>query len=54
LAQTVFLYDVTSTYFEGRALGNPKAKRGYSRDKRSGCKQVLVGLAEPGRVPFGA
>jgi transposase len=45
LDQTVFLYDVTSTYFEGRALANPKAKRGYSRDKRSDCKQVLVGLA---------
>jgi hypothetical protein len=34
LEQTVFLYDLTSTYFEGQALGNPKAKRGYSRDKR--------------------
>jgi transposase len=45
LDQTVFLYDVTSTYFEGRALANPKAKRGYSRDKRPDCKQVLVGLA---------
>jgi transposase len=43
--QTVFLYDVTSTYFEGRALSNPKAKRGYSRDHRGDCKQVLVGLA---------
>jgi transposase len=45
LDQTVFLYDVTSTYFEGRALGNAKAKRGYSRDHRGDCKQVLVGLA---------
>ena len=36
LDQTVFLYDVTSTFFEGRALANPKAKRGYSRDHRSG------------------
>src|ERR1035441_11060848 len=34
LDQTLFLYDVTSTYFEGRALANPKAKRGYSRDHR--------------------
>lgn len=41
----VFLYDVTSTYFEGDALLNPKAKLGYSRDKRSDCKQVLIGLA---------
>ncbi len=45
LDQTVFLYDLTSTYFEGRALANPKAKRGHSRDKRPDCKQVVVGLA---------
>jgi len=42
--QTVYLYDVTSTYFEGQALGNPKACRGHSRDKRPDCKQVVVGL----------
>src|ERR1022692_910425 len=45
LDETVFLYDVTSTFFEGRALANPKAKRGYSRDHRPDCKQVLIGLA---------
>ncbi len=45
LDSTLFFYDVTSTYFEGRALANPKAKRGYSRDGRPQCKQVLVGLA---------
>ena len=44
LEQTVFLYDLRSTYFEGQAHGNPKAKRGYSRDKRPDCKQVVVGL----------
>ena len=38
------LYDVTSTYFEGQSLGNTKAARGYSRDKRSDCKQVCIGL----------
>jgi transposase len=38
------LYDVTSTYFEGMALGNEKAARGYSRDQRSDCKQVCIGL----------
>jgi transposase len=38
------LYDVTSTYFEGEAARNPKAKRGYSRDNRSDCKQVCIGL----------
>ena len=30
-----FFYDITSTYFEGTAKGNPEAKRGYSRDKSS-------------------
>lgn len=37
-------YDITSTYFEGMALGNPQAKRGYSRDKRPDCPQVCIGL----------
>ena len=41
---TIFFYDLTSTYFEGQALKNPKAKRGFSRDKRPDCKQVLIGL----------
>lgn len=44
LDQTVLLYDLTSTYFEGLALANEKAKRGYSRDKRPDCKQVVIGL----------
>jgi len=44
LDDTVYLYDLTSTYFEGQALANPQAKRGYSRDQRSDCKQVVVGL----------
>ena len=44
LDTTVYLYDLTSTYFEGQAKRNPKAKRGYSRDKRPDCKQVVVGL----------
>jgi len=37
-------YDITSTYFEGVALGNPQAKRGYSRDSRPDCPQVCIGL----------
>ena len=40
----LLLYDVTSTFFEGQCLGNPLAKRGYSRDQRSDCKQVCIGL----------
>jgi transposase len=37
------LYDVTSTYFEGQS-GGAKAARGHSRDRRSDCKQVCIGL----------
>jgi transposase len=37
-------YDITSTYFEGSAKGNPQAKRGYSRDSRPDCPQVTIGL----------
>jgi transposase len=44
LDDAVYLYDLTSTYFEGQARANPQAKRGYSRDKRPECKQVVVGL----------
>jgi transposase len=40
----LLLYDVTSTYFEGQANKNPQAQRGHSRDHRSDCKQVCVGL----------
>jgi transposase len=44
LDNDVLLYDVTSTYFEGQANGNPQAQRGYSRDHRGDCKQVCIAL----------
>lgn len=48
------LYDVTSTYFEGQALRNKKAARGYSRDQRPDCKQVNIGLVvTPEGLPVG-
>ena len=40
----VLLYDLTSTYFEGEMEQNPKAKRGYSRDKRPDCLQLVIAL----------
>lgn len=40
----VLLYDLTSTYFEGNAEGNAKAKRGYSRDGRPDCAQVVIAV----------
>lgn len=44
LDESIYLYDLTSTYFEGQCHANSQAKRGYSRDKRPDCKQVVVGL----------
>jgi len=44
LKYDLLLYDMTSTYFEGQANGNPKAQRGYSRDHRPDCKQVCIAL----------
>jgi transposase len=39
---TLVLYDVTSTYFEGRCC--PLARLGHSRDERSGNLQIVIGL----------
>ncbi|MDQ2897815.1 MAG: IS1634 family transposase [Actinomycetota bacterium] len=36
------LYDVSSSYFEGRSC--PLAKRGYSRDGKPGLLQIIYGL----------
>jgi len=44
LQNEVLLYDITSTYFEGEAEANQLAQRGYSRDHRPDCKQVLIAL----------
>ncbi len=40
----LLLYDLTSTYVEGLAESNDLAQRGYSRDHRSDCKQVILAL----------
>jgi transposase len=44
LDYSLVLYDLTSTYFEGQAAENELARRGYSRDHRADCKQVVVAL----------
>ena len=44
LDRTILLYDLTNSYFEGAALGNPKAKRGHSKEKRNDCPQIVVGM----------
>jgi len=40
----VLLYDLTSTYFEGEAIEVDKARRGYSRDHRPDCLQIVLAL----------
>jgi transposase len=40
----IILYDLTSTYFEGGAQAVDKARRGYSRDHRPDCKQLVIAL----------
>lgn len=44
----VTLYDLTNTYFEGAAAGNPDAQRGHSKEKRSDCPLVTLGLVLDG------
>lgn len=48
LSCTVTLYDLTNTYFEGEAAGQPKAKRGVSKEKRSDCPLLTLGLVLDG------
>ena len=45
---TVTLYDLTNTFFEGAAAGNPKAQRGHSKEQRSDCPLVTLGLVLDG------
>jgi len=48
LSATVTLYDLTNTYFEGSLAGNAKAKHGHSKEKRSDCPLVTLGLVLDG------
>ncbi len=45
LSQTITLYDLTNTYFEGVAAGVSKAKRGHSKECRSDCPLVTLAMA---------
>jgi len=44
LGETITLYDLTNTYFEGRCLANSLAKHGHSKEKRSDCPLVTLAL----------
>jgi transposase len=49
----VLLYDLTSTYVEGAAEDNPMMRRGYSRDHRPDCEQMVIALIINGEgFPF--
>lgn len=48
LDETVTLYDLTNTYFEGAAAANPKANYGRSKEKRSDCPLLTLGLVLDG------
>ncbi|MGP1666551.1 MAG: IS1634 family transposase, partial [Rhodanobacter sp.] len=49
----VLLYDLTSTYVEGAAANNPMMRRGYSRDHRPDCGQMVIALIVNGEgFPF--
>ena len=44
LSEKMFFFDLTNSYIEGESMSNPKANRGYSKDKRSDCKLITLGL----------
>jgi hypothetical protein len=44
LSQTIYLYDVTNTYFEGECSRNPSAKRGNSKEKRTDAPLISMGM----------
>jgi len=44
LEETIILYDLTNTFFEGSGIYNPKARYARSKEKRSDCPLVTLGL----------
>ena len=48
LEETVTLYDLTNTYFEGHCAANAKATQGRSKEKRSDCALVTLALVLDG------
>jgi transposase len=44
LEEKIILYDLTNTFFEGTGKYNPKARYGRSKEKRSDCPLVTLGL----------
>ncbi|MCF6355227.1 MAG: hypothetical protein L3J26_09055 [Candidatus Polarisedimenticolaceae bacterium] len=48
LEETITLFDLTNTFFEGEAQGASKAQRGRSKEKRSDCPLITLGLVLDG------
>ncbi len=48
LSTTITLFDMTNTFFEGAAEGNAKARHGRSKEKRSDCPLVTLGMVLDG------
>jgi len=48
LNRRIVLSDLTNTYFEGPCAGNPNAQFGRSKEKRSDCPLVTLGLVLDG------
>lgn len=48
LDEVIALYDITNTYFEGNGNNNDKAQYGRSKEKRSDCPLVSLGLVLDG------
>jgi hypothetical protein len=46
---TIALYDLTNTYFEGLGEGNPQARHGWSKEKRNDCALLTLGLVLDGQ-----
>ncbi|MGV6852234.1 MAG: IS1634 family transposase [bacterium] len=48
LEETITLFDLTNTFFEGEANGVEKAQRGRSKEKRTDCPLITLGLVLDG------
>ena len=44
LKESLVFYDLTNTYYEGQAFRNGKAEFGHSKEKRSDCRLITLGL----------
>jgi transposase len=48
LKESIILYDITNTYFEGQCKKHPKAHRGKSKEMRSDCPLISMGVVLDG------